>query len=84
LKLDVVTANRAVLRWLDEVANARLHATTGIAPRVRLAEDQAHFSALPSSPVRHSPLAKGRHAPIPIESLQHPLSVYDSLLEVAA
>lgn len=84
LKLDVVTANREVLRWLDEVANARQHATTGIAPRVRLAEDQAHFSALPS-PIRHATvIARGSNAPIPIESLQHPLSVYDSLLEVAA
>ncbi len=84
LKLDVTTANREVMRWLDEVANARQHATTGIAPRVRLAEDQAHFSALPSHPVRHSLIVKSRNAPIPIESLQHPLSVYDSLLEVAA
>lgn len=84
LKLDVATANREVLRWLDEIANARQHATTGIAPRVRLLEDQAQFSALPGSQVRPSPAAKGSSAPIPIESLQHTLSVYDSLLEVAA
>lgn len=84
LTLDVATANRAVLRWLDEIANARQHATTGIAPRVRLVEEQAQFSALPSSLARPSPMAKGNGTPIPFESLQHPLSVYDSLLEVAA
>lgn len=85
LRLDVATANREVLRWLDEIANARQHATTGVAPRVRLVEDQAHFSALPMIQNRHSaPLTRRHSAPIPIESLQHPLSVYDSLLEVAA
>jgi transposase len=85
LRLDVATANREVLRWLGEIANARQHATTGVAPRVRLVEDQAHFSALPMIQTRHSaPLTRRHSAPIPIESLQHPLSVYDSLLEVAA
>ena len=84
LKLDRKTANREVLRWLLDVANVHVHATTGEKPSVRLPADQAGLSALPaiaqqglSSPVRHSQV-------IPVESLQHPLSVYDSLLEVAA
>jgi len=84
LTLDVATANRAVLRWLDEIANARQHATTGVAPQVRLVEEKAHLGALPCSVARASPMAKGHAAPIPFESLQHPLSLYDSLLEVAA
>jgi len=84
LKLDRETANREVLRWLLEVANVRVHATTGERPSVRLPADQARLIALPaiarqgvSAPVRHNQV-------IPVESLQHPLSVYDSLLEVAA
>lgn len=39
LKLDVETANREVQRWLNEVANMRVHATTGIQPSVRLLEE---------------------------------------------
>ncbi len=36
LTLDLDTANREVRRWLDEVANRRVHGTTGVAPCVRL------------------------------------------------
>jgi transposase len=82
LTLDVDTANREVLRWLNEVANTREHGTTGIAPCVRLIEDQAHLSALPARITEGLP-AISRTRVIPFESLQHPLSVYDSLLEVA-
>jgi transposase len=83
LKLDVDTANREVLRWLDEIANAREHGTTGIAPRVRLIEDRAHLSCVPVRASQAAP-AISRAAAIPFESFQHPLSVYDSLLERAA
>jgi len=85
LKLDLGTANREVLRWLKDVANVRIHATTGVRPCVRLPEDQAKLAALPVMSVAMPPvpLVASRGA-IPIESLQHPLSVYDSLLEVAA
>jgi transposase len=82
LSLDVDTANREVLRWLNEVANTRDHGTTGIAPCVRLIEDQAHLNALPTRNAQGSPVSS-RTRVIPFESLQHPLSVYDSLLEVA-
>ena len=83
LKLDVDTANREVLRWLMEVANVRTHATTGERPSVRLPDDQAKLSALPVIPERAPVSALRRTQAIPVESLQHPLSVYDSLLEVA-
>jgi transposase len=82
LRLDVDTANREVLRWLNEVANRREHGTTGIAPCVRLLEDQAQLSALPTRVVQCLP-AISRVSVVPFESLQHPLSVYESLLEVA-
>jgi transposase len=84
LALDVDTANREVLRWLNEVANVRIHATTGERPSVRLPADRAKLSALPvmTSAVGIGPLPPVQ--PIPVESLQHPLSIYDALLEVAA
>ena len=47
LVLDLDTANREVLRWLDEIANRRIHGTTGIAPCVRLTEDRAALLPLP-------------------------------------
>ncbi|MDY6949755.1 MAG: IS21 family transposase [Pseudomonadota bacterium] len=83
LKLDVDTANREVLRWLNEVANTRIHATTGVQPCVRLAEDQAQLSALPIRAVEGAP-AISRGSVVPFESLQHPLSVYQALLEGVA
>lgn len=83
LTLDVDTANREALRWLNEVANARIHATTGVQPCVRLPEEQAQFGALP---IRAAQIAAAiSHASVmPFESLQHPLSVYEALLENAA
>jgi transposase len=83
LKLDVDTANREVLRWLNEVANTRVHNTTSIQPCVRLIEEQAQLSALPILVSRDAPAISHASA-LPFESLQHPLSVYDALLESAA
>ena len=74
------TANREVLRWLNEVANTRIHATTGVRPCVRLIEDQAQLSALPVLAMQSAP-AMARASVVPFESLQHPLSVYQALLE---
>jgi transposase len=48
LKLDVVTANMEVSRWLRETANERIHGTTEIKPSVRLKEEQAHLQPLPA------------------------------------
>ena len=69
-----------VRRWLDEVANARVHATTKAVPTVRLAEERAVMLAAPA--LKGAPMIAQRVA-LPVESLQHPLSVYDELLEVA-
>lgn len=82
LKLDVQTANREVLRWLNEVANTRIHATTGLVPSARLPEERAQFSALPIRATQDTP-AISHASVLPFESLQHPLSVYESLLEGA-
>lgn len=78
LPLDAHLANVHVRRWLDEVANARVHATTKAVPAVRLAEERAVMLAAPAlrapPPMRHRVV-------LPVESLQHPLAVYDALLE---
>lgn len=81
LKLDVDIANVHVRRWLNEVANARVHATTKAVPAVRLAEERAVMLAAPV--LKAAPMIAQRVA-LPVESLQHPLSVYDELLEVMA
>jgi transposase len=80
LKLDIEIANVHVRRWLDEVANARVHATTKAVPAVRLGEERAVM--LPA-PALKAPKPIAQRVALPVESLQHPLSVYDELLEVA-
>lgn len=79
LVLDVDAANSHIGRWLSEVANARIHATTGERPDRRLAIERAALLPLPVS-TRLPPLAPRSTRVLPYESLQHPLSVYDDLL----
>jgi hypothetical protein len=96
VKLDALTANVEVRRWLEEVANARIHGTTGVQPTVRLKEEQAHLQPL-LAPWRGEiaaarPQGKALEAPAPIRlpavvacigegtPLQHPLAVYEQLL----
>jgi transposase len=84
LRLDVTAANAHIGPWLESVANVRIHATTGEAPAARMVLERAHLLPLPTMatvPGLSSPVRTSR--PIPVESLQHPLSVYDALLEVA-
>jgi transposase len=84
LRLDAQAANAHIGRWLAEVANARIHGTTAERPDRRLAIERAALMALPSRTGATMPLATPCRRPIPVESLQHPLSVYESLLEVRA
>lgn len=81
LKLTAEVDDDHVRRWLDEVANARVHATTKAVPAQRLSQEQAVM--LPAPAPKAAPATRTRAA-IPVESLQHPLAVYDALLEVAA
>jgi transposase len=80
LRVDVETANREVSRWLAEVANVRVHAGLQQRPVDR---GQVERSAL--LPLRMAAPVTVCTAPsaLPVESLQHPLSVYADLLEVA-
>lgn len=81
LELTADVANLKVRRWLDEVANQRVHGTTGAVPAVRLSQEQAVMLPAPALQAR-PPLAT--KVAVPVESLQHPLAVYDELLEALA
>lgn len=81
LELDVDTANREVRRWLAEVANVRQHATLKERPIERWRVESASLQPLPPL---YPGLAKASGkpsmaVPVPIESFQHPLAVYDRL-----
>jgi transposase len=86
LALDAQTANTEVRSWLHQVANARVHATTQAVPQIRwLAEREQLLPLPPPYPARltessAAPLATWRTVP----PLQHPLSVYDALLQEAS
>lgn len=80
--LDIVTANREVRTWLNDIANQRLHATTERRPVDLLASEQLSLQPLP--PVYTGDLKSARSQTlsevVPV-SLQHPLDVYQQLLE---
>lgn len=79
--LDVETANVEVLKWLRDVANVRDHKGTLERPADRLCADQQ--AMLPFEPAMASIEAAAKvrlRTPLPVESLQHPLSVYGELL----
>lgn len=50
--LHDLDTNEQALIWLEEVANARIHATTGERPVDRLAEERKHLKPLPATPYR--------------------------------
>jgi transposase len=81
LALDVDAANGQVGRWLDEVAHQRIHGTTKQKPQTLLIQERLSLAELP---LRRSSakvaMIKSASA-MPFESIQHPLSVYDQLLE---
>ena len=77
LRFEIDLANAHVRRWLDEIANASVHGTTKAVPAVRLADERAVM--LPA-PALKAPAAQPQRVALPMESLQHPLAVYDALL----
>jgi transposase len=83
LVLDVEIANSKIGPWLMDIANARTHATTGEIPQHRLDKEVHHLLPLPELQGVPSALIQATQ-PMPVESLQHPLSVYQALLEVRA
>jgi transposase len=83
LKLDAVTANIEVRKWLRDTANVRLHGTTERIPADLLAEEQEKFLPLAVSwqgdVLRPAPVVSARK-PSETITIQHPLSVYEGLL----
>jgi transposase len=82
LVADQDAANAAVRRWLREVANARVHATTGEIPAERLARERTRLQPL-AAPYAGKVVRLADHrlvAPArPTAGLQRPLAVYDAL-----
>lgn len=85
LLVDVGSANREVGRWLAEIANVREHATLHERPVDRWQRERRHLQPLP--PLYPGLLASAGtpvRVPVPTESLQHPLAVYQSLAREVA
>ena len=86
---DKHSANAAVARWLREVANARVHATTGEVPSERLIIERLKLQGLPtayrgrSARTAFAALERKTSLAVParkqVIGYQHPLSVYDEL-----
>lgn len=85
LKPDKVAANAAVARWLREVANARVHATTHEVPAERLAIEARSLQPL-SAPYTARRLRSNAEPPRrkAVIGYQHPLSVYADLFPEVA
>jgi transposase len=81
LRLDVATANAHIGPWLELIAHQRIHGTTGVKPQIRLDQERFELAPLPSRPQPVIQQAPASIRPVPTESFQHPLSVYDRLLE---
>ncbi len=80
LKVDRDTGNARVGTWLREVANARVHATTGEIPLVRLELERERLQPMPTPwPGAIQNTRVKRPAPIP-RGYQHSLRVYEELL----
>lgn len=78
LQVDATAANVEVSRWLRDVANVRTHNDLKERPADRLERERAHLQPYTGVAVDWEALATQR-VPTPVESLQHPLSVYDAL-----
>lgn len=83
LHVDVATANMEVLKWLRDVANVRVHKTTGEVPVSRLDAERHALRRLPAPRLSVVPEAITFSAGHwPTEPLQRPVAEYQQLLEV--
>src|SRR3954463_5465174 len=78
LVVDRETANVAAGRWLREVANLRVHGTTGEIPAERLAIERVQLQPVPTPYGGRSVRSLQKPVSAPIVGLQHPLSFYDA------
>ena len=80
LKVDRDTANARAGTWLREIANARVHATTGEVPLVRLELERERLQPLPTSwPGLIPKTGVKRPRPLPC-GYQHSLRIYEELI----
>ena len=79
LKLDAFTANAEVGIWLRDTANTRIHATTGQAPSVLLAQERLHLGAVVPWLPHFSSVATSRQLIDAERPLQRSLAVYETL-----
>ena len=83
LKVDRDTANARVGTWLREIANARVHGTTGEVPLVRLELERERLQ--PMSTPWPGLIQRARTKPAtPILGYQHSLHVYEELITAEA
>jgi transposase len=78
LLVDAETANVEVARWLQDVANVRVHGELKERPVDRWQTERPYLQ--PYQGVVNLTPKPNRQVPMPVESLQHPLSVYDALV----
>jgi hypothetical protein len=83
LKVDRDTANARVGIWLREVANARVHATTGEVPAVRLEKEREFLQSIPAPWPGMLQPARPAHPAALLRGYQHPLRVYEELINAA-
>lgn len=85
LVLDVDTANSEVLKWLRDIANLRVHGTTGEIPAERLKLERSTLQPLPLDYSGSHPAAleimEDKGEQFSTISLQHSLCIYQSILE---
>lgn len=81
LELTCELANAHIGVWLAQVANQREHGTTKVKPAIRLEQERQAFLPLPNRACDVSVPNNLLRTP-PMESLQHPLSVYDQWMQV--
>ena len=94
LTLDAVTANVQVRRWLNDIANERIHGTTQVRPSQRLQEERLQGIPAPWRGNISAARPQSAEASMPterpvivIEQIaqatppQHPLAMYERLLE---
>ncbi len=80
LIVDPDTANARAGTWLREVANARVHATTGEVPLVRLELERERLQPMATPwPGSLQRVRSSRPVPIP-RGYQHSLKVYEELI----
>ena len=81
LDLDCETANTEVIKWLNEVANQRLHKTINDQPANRMETEQSAMLALPPYYNNEIPeLKETNPVQIPVlEVPQHDLNIYDAI-----